>query len=349
MIRTRRSLPVFGLVTFLVCSAPAGTEPNDARAALTFEVASMELPAPQFVRVYASPLPSWKGTVTYAAGVMLNDTPYFLRPGGPYVDSFIAWALNRDFSEEQRRFLARTHAELERPRYYTPPGDPNSTQQLLYAVSLDDAKKMAAAYLEFSRDRYRHGIAPVQKEVKSLSERLADEQEKQPGAIRAAEAAEKAFQDLAKQVPYRDDKQALDAAAELDRMLNTAQVDIAGIQAALKAIQDQSKTLSSNVHPLKSKLEAMFVEESIALQAAEARKHMATTLRKQADGYIDLKQAMQSAAQEKDRIAHSISTLPEMIRQAQARLAGKIREEPRILNNRVFLYPVKQPAEPAGN
>ena len=302
----------------------------------------------------------WKGTVTYAAGVPFNYSPYFPRHGSGDRHGFIQFAQRRDLSEEQRQFLETTEGGLEAshsggrdpytlPDFYTPSEDPNSPQFLLYAVSLDDAKKMAEAYLRYASDSFRDRIAPRQDEVRKLSEKLAAEQQKLPEAIQSAEAAERAFREMAKQVPYREDKQALDAAAELDRMLNTAQVDIAGIQAALKAIQDQMKALSSNVHPLKSKLEAMFVEESIALQAAEARKHMATTLRKQADNYIDLKQAMQTANTEKDRLAHDLSVVPDMIRRAREILAAEMQKEPKIINNKVFIYPVKQAEEPAGN
>jgi len=354
MTRIRMLITVLSLVEILACSSLAGMELNDPNTSLTFENSSVELSSPSLQKVRAVRSP-WKGTVTYAAGIPSNSSQYFVRPGRADAGSFISFAQKRDISEEQRRFLETTYAGLEAdtsgretynpPDWYVPPGDPNSPQVLLYAVSLDDAKKMGEAYVQYALDRFRDTIAPIQREIDLYTKMLADFQQKQPEAIQAAEVASKAFHELAKQVPYRDDKQALEAAAELDKMLNAAQVDIAGMQAALKAIQDQMKTSSGNAS-LKSKLEAMFAEESVALQAAEARKGMATTLRKQADSYIDLKDAMQTAEREKDHVAHVIVTVPESIRQSIERLAVEMDKEPRVIGNKVFIYAVRPPDKP---
>jgi hypothetical protein len=342
MIRAKEFIMMFSLVAVLACSSVAGTEPNGAHTPLPFEVSSTELPAPWFNTVYPHPgVPAWNGTVTYAAGLARNASPYFLNYNSL---SFIEYARSLGISEQQRGFLARTHGGLEGGPVYAPPEDPNSPQFLLYAVSLDDAKKTAEAYLRFATASFNDAVRPVQAEVKKSSEKLADEQQKLPEANQAYEAAKKAFEGLQKQVPYRDDKQALDAAAELDKMLNTAQVDIAGIQAMLQAIQNHLTSLPSNNsnEAVKSKLEVMFVEESISLKAAEARKRMATTLRKQADSYIDLKAASERAEVEKDRLSHDVSLLPDMIRKAQEKLAAKMQQEPKIINNKVFIYPVRQ-------
>jgi hypothetical protein len=352
MIRTKILIVIFSPLAVFACTSAAGTEPNDANAPLTFEVSSIELPAPSLHQVRAMQSP-WKGTVTYAAGVPLNRSPYFPRHGTDDMRGFVPFAQSQDISADQRRFLETTFGGLEAqhtsrrggydlPDFYSPPTDPNAPQLLLYAVSLEDARKMAEAYLRYARDGFKDRIGPMQEEVKQLSERLADDQQKLPGTGPAAEAAKKAFDDLEKQVPYRDDKQALDAAAELDKMLNAAQVDIAGIQAALKAIQDYQRTRRGSP-AVDSKLEVMLVEESISLQGAEARKRMAVSLRKQADSYIDLKAAWQRAEGEKDRLAHDVFTLPEMIRRARQRLADKMEQEPRIIDDRVFIYPVKPP------
>jgi len=352
MIRTKESITVFSLVAVFACSSPAGPEPNDANIPLTFEISSLELPAPslQQVRYMQSP---WKGTVTYAAGVPRSHSRYFPGHGSGAVGGFIQFARSQDISEEQRRFLETTYGGLEAghsggrdpytlPDFYTPPDDPNSPQFLLYAVSLDDARKMAEAYRRYARNEFKEKVSPIQNELDTLSKRLADEQQKLPGAGQAYEAAKKAFEDLQKQVPYRDDKQALDAAAELDKMLNMAQVDIAGIRARIEVIQyEQGK------HPptaVATQLQIMFIEEAVALKGTEARKRMATTLRKQADSYIDLKGARDLAEAERDRLTHDVSVLPNMIQNARQKLADEMEQEPKIIDNKVFIYPVKPPS-----
>lgn len=350
MIRTKTSAAVLSLAAVFACSSAAGTEPNDANTPLTFEISSTVLPAPPLRQTHEVQSP-WNGTVTYAAGVPYNRSPYFPSHGGSNTYMFFRFVDRQDISKEQRRFLQTTGGGLKAahtaggrdyytlPDFYTPPEDPNSPQFLLYAVSPDDAKKMAEAYLRYARDTFKEQVTPMQDEIKKLSERLAAEQQKLPEAIQAEEAGKKTFEDLQKQVPYRDDKQAFDAAAELDKMLNTAQVDIAGIRAKIEAIQGYQKPHQGDAI-LSPKLELMFIEEAVALQGAEARKRMATTLRKQADSYIDLKAAWQRAEAEKDRLTHDVSLLPGMIQQAQQKLSPEMEQEPNIRDNKVFIYHV---------
>jgi len=353
MIRTRQSVTVFSLVAVFACSSATGAEPNDPNTLLTFENSSTVLPGPSFRQIRAMESP-WKGTVTYAAGVPYNRSPHFPSHGSGEARSFIAYALQHDLTKEQRHFLETTHGGLEvshsggrggrdyyvLPDFYTPPADPNAPQFLLYAVSLDDARKMAELYLRYARNRFKDKVAPVQNEIKTLSERLADEQQKLPGASQAYEAAKKAFEDLQKQVPYRDDKQALDAAAELDKVLNTAQVDMAGIRARVEVIQSYQRE-ERRGQDITSRLELMFIEEAVALRGAEARKNMAATLRKQADSYIDLKGARDLAELEKNRLTHDIAVLPEMIQNARQKLAVEMEREPKVVNNKVFIHSIR--------
>ena len=352
MIRTRESIVMFNLVAVIACTSTAGTEPNDANLPLTFESSSVVLPAPPLrqVRELRSP---WKGTVTYAAGVPDNRSPYFPHYGRP--EGFIQFVQGQDISKEQRRFLETTEGGMDvthtmsriaPPDYYIPPNDPNAPQLVLYAVSPDDARKMAQLYLRYAQGRFKSDIAPIQDRIAKLSAQLADEQQKLPGAIQAYEAAKKAFEDLQKQVPYRENNQALDAAAELDKMLNTAQVDMAGIRARIEVIQGYQRD-ERRGQDIASRLELMFIEEAVALRGAEARKNMATTLRKQADSYIDLKSARDVAELERDRLTHNVSSLPSLIQEAQQKLADEIEQEPKIISNKVFIYPVTEQGQHA--
>jgi hypothetical protein len=352
MTGTKDSLTVLGLVAAFACLSAAGTEPNDANTPLTFEMSPIVLPAPPLRQVRAMQAP-WNGMVTYVAGVPGNDSRFLPRPYGR-PQGFIHFVLRQDISREQRRFLETTEGGMDvthtsgpiaPPDYYIPPEDPNAPQLLLYAVSLDDAKKMAEAYLQYARERFQEQVTPIQKEFNTLSEKLASEQQKLPEAIQAYEAARKAFEDLEKQVPYRDDKQALDAAAELDKVLNMAQVDIAGIRARIEAIQNEQQTHPSTA--VTTQLQIMFVEEAVALKGTEARRNMATILRKQADSYIDLKSARDRAEAERDRLTQDVSVLPEMIRRVQETLAAAMQDEPRIIHNKVFIHPVRQETPPA--
>ncbi|MEN6576481.1 MAG: hypothetical protein ABFD90_09065 [Phycisphaerales bacterium] len=349
MIRTGRSTVVFVLAALLACSSLAGTEPAGDNAPLTFEVSSMEWPAPDLT--YSRPsggneIP-WKGTVAYVAGIPHRKDA--LIPSDA-MSLLFSHAQGLDISEKQRVFLggldAAIDAEMGRLNTkgrYTPPEDPNSVQVMLYAVSLEDAKRMAQWYVQHERDSFRQQVAYHQACIKETTEAVAGIQRKLSDLSEAEETAKKAMDEVKKRVPYRSAQQALDAAVELDKMLNAAQVEIAGVQATLKAIQDRTKPMASLNLPLdlRAKLEMMFVEQSISLQAAEARKRMATELRKQADAYMDLMQTLSSVTGEKEALANDLADKSEYLQAAQNQYPSLLQREPKVIDNKVFIYPVK--------
>ncbi len=357
MTRVRILTATLSLAVVLACPSLAGTEPNDANTPFVFEDSLVELPSPSLQRV-PGVKSTWKGMVTYAAGVPLNFSEYFVYPGhAGEVRSLISFAMKRDISSDQRRFLettwggfdedtSRVRERLDPPDWYVPSEYPNSPQILLYAVSLDDAKKMAEAYLRYAQDKFNSEVGEKQGEVERLSERLTDGQKRLPELIQSEEVTEKSLGEAKKQVPYRSVQQALDAAAELDKLLNTAHVEIAGIQARLKAIEAVPPNQPTAVA---SRLQMMRVEESISLQAAEARKRMAMELRKQADTYMDLTDAFAQITEQRESLARSMPVRSQMLRRAQQALSDLLQKEPKIIGNKVFLYPVKRPDMPVEN
>ena len=91
----------------------------------------------------------------------------------------------------------------------------------------------------------------------------------------------------------------------------------------------------------------MFVEEAIALRTAEARKREATDLRAQAASYIDLNRTIKSAAEEKKSLAVDLRDAPTRLNRYRAELAKRKEQEPKVLDNKVFIYPVSPLIGPA--
>ena len=100
---------------------------------------------------------------------------------------------------------------------------------------------------------------------------------------------------------------------------------------------------------MKEKLEGMYVEQSISLQAAEARKRMATELRKQADTYIDLMQALPRITKEKEQLSAMLPDWAKRLEEARRELSVLMQERPRIIDNTVYIYRVAGANAPAGN
>jgi hypothetical protein len=154
-----------------------------------------------------------------------------------------------------------------------------------------------------------------------------------------------------------------EAVSELDRMLNNAQIEVAGITAKIEAIQSyrQSRVVVQDAQgravpatqpvtppETTAKLNAMFIEESIALRAAQAREQMATRLREQANRFIDLKSTLANAPGEKKALTETLETAQRSLSSWQDNLANTKQQQPQI-PAKVVIYPVLWADEPAQN
>ena len=86
----------------------------------------------------------------------------------------------------------------------------------------------------------------------------------------------------------------------------------------------------------------MFIEESISLEAAQARKRMATELRKQADHYIDLMQALPRIVREQEQLTRDLPYLSERLQQAKQELPFLTLYQPTALDKKAFIYPIRR-------
>lgn len=97
-----------------------------------------------------------------------------------------------------------------------------------------------------------------------------------------------------------------------------------------------------------AKLDAMLVEESIALRGAEARRQMASRLREQASRFVDLKSTLANAAAEKKTLADNLAEDRKALPGRRNWLAVAKQGEPKI-PDKVIIYPVKWENRPSQN
>ena len=347
---------VIALLT-IVLPVVSASEPNDVRGSIRFELQAEALGPFSAKRVLQSGGPTTAPFVrqkpTYAAGVPREGSYRFLaNVGTPYVGQFIRFAMEHGgLSAAQNKFLQTTKGLLEAnreggpaPQWYRPEDEPNSPRQLLlYAVTLEDAKKMAQAYYEYAVDYFNRQIDHLDKLMAEKKARIATAEKRTSEIDRLADTTQKSLDEFQKTVPYRTENEAHEAVGELDRMLNAAQVEIAGIKARIAAIQryqqQEQQEIRDQARLGSSRLNAMFIEECIALQGAEAREQMATRLRRQANRFLDLKSTLASAATEKQ-------TLTETLHADQMNLAvmedqmKSAREEQPSIPDTIAIYPV---------
>ncbi|MEN6427191.1 MAG: hypothetical protein ABFE13_17690 [Phycisphaerales bacterium] len=209
----------------------------------------------------------------------------------------------------------------------------------MYAMTLEDAKGLAQTYVDCAVSGFEGWNKDCENRLKE-GEAMTAELEKRMRELEVAvQGAETSVTEIQKRVAYRTRQEAMEAIAELDRMRNAAQVDIAGIQAKIAAIQKWQ-----NEHPgqvVLEQLKAMFVEESIALEAAEARRKMATQLRGDADKFVDARQILDNASGDKEKLADEMATNKENVALQRRGLDGSRKLRPRIGERPITIYPIE--------
>jgi hypothetical protein len=221
--------------------------------------------------------------------------------------------------------------------------DPNSPERVvLYAVTLDDAKKMARAYFQFAKREFRLRVATAEKYIGIATENIESGEKRIAELDQQSATARQVLEDFQKTVPYRTESEAHAAIGELDRMLNAAQVEIAGIKAKMEAIQGYQREMVRRAmeQTSRERVDMMFVEESIALRGAQAREQMATRLREQANRFVDLKSTLTNAPAEKQTLIESLKPTRGELATWQSKLESAPQNEPQI-PNKVVIYPVQ--------
>lgn len=348
-------IPLAAIAVFLAGSSIAwASEPNDSGIPLKFEVKSTAI-GPLSPRRAGDPQSFGPWRPTYAAGIPFEGGGRYLNiVGAPAAGEFIRTALKREgLSTTQKEFLQATQDFLrsERqggpiPQWRSMDDADGSRQLLLYAMTLEDAKGMAEAFTGFVLEKWRRNADIHKGYIKEFEGRITAAQQRIGELEKAIEDSEQTLNSLKQKLPYRTEKEAMEAIAELDRMLNAAQVDIAGIQSKIKATQDylRSGELRKD-EAIRAKLQVMFVEESIALQGAEARKKMATQLRTDANRFLDVQQSLANAKRETAELQEKITVSREEASKAQHRWELVMTEKPQITDHTVAIYPVRWVAE----
>ncbi len=353
MLNDKKRQLVSALIVAVTCSIAWPGEPNDNTVRLSLEISPMSL-GPLGKYRGAGP-PSWRRfgeyRPGYAAGVTSegSGSRFFAHPGQASTREFIHFALDRSrFSTAQKSFVQATGGLLEAqrnggpaPQWYDPQDEPNRPRQLLlYAVTLEDAEEMAHVYYQYAMNGFHRQIDVLEELIRTTTQKIEEAEKRVLEIERLSQTTQNSLEELQKAVPYRTENEAHEATGELDKMLSAAQVEIAGIRARIDAIQEYQEQMRQGIPAEISRLRMMFIEESIALQGAEARQRMATLLREQANRFIDLKSTLANMDIEKENLGGDLQRHRANLKVAGQQLKSAREEEPTI-PAKVTVYPVK--------
>lgn len=340
MISSRKCQLVIAVISVCICSLALCQEPNAPRTELKFEISKDEK--------------AWIQDSSYRPGVgpikPTHAAEFHLRDPGPHTQLDLHFSFKsvpktkagESLSQAQRDFLIGSDA-------WAITGQGNVVRHCLtvclYAVSEDDAKRMAEALIEGLTDRTNTRMQGLKNRLGELEGKIAEAKRR----IAEAEAEHKNTQPelerVGKNVHYRDHLEAEEEVVGFNKMLNTLNIELSGIRARLATIeffQAKGKVEGHAASETVDKLEQMYVEQTIELKAAEAKVNTTTALRRGAETFVNLSRRLQAAESNKHNLSNDLKRYEADMRSVEGELADLTpKMPPKVFQNKVTIYPVR--------
>jgi hypothetical protein len=293
---------------------------------------------------------------------------YHRIPSEPHMNSVLQTTAGKSISQLQREFIKTTGNMTSKQAVSssrrTLLGMEYSSGRILYelhAVSKEDARKMAEAFTEVLLKENNAALKPqldkflgtFQVERAEYLQDIEDIRQKTPVKERELKDLRAKFADLRKGRWYQSTDQAKKAMLELNTILNTESIELAGLLAKRKAIEKHRSDVEHKVknrstvmirrwEPILISLEQKYIDLMIDLDVAKAREETALTLRGQAQAFLDLSDRM-------NQVDHEVSRLEPDLSRSESNLASleKLLAQPKppmlplqIHRNEVKIRPV---------
>ncbi len=218
----------------------------------------------------------------------------------------------------------------------------------LYAVSEEDARRMIEAFIEIRSEKANRRRLEYVTELRKNQEEMA----KAKGLLLGKEAllpTVKAEYDKSKEYAhaFSADTEAAEHAKqtmlEMSKMLDTLDVELAGIREKLTVINDYWSKRGEMSEAARGKLQEMEIEQMVELKGAEARRKAAVAIRKREKDFLDLFDQWLSLDSEVKGLRSTIDNRQKHIAEYEAILANPKPDmlPPQIYQNKVTIYPVR--------
>jgi len=217
----------------------------------------------------------------------------------------------------------------------------------LYAVSEADARRMIEALIEILGERPKEIRLKYAKMLREAREEMAKAKGLLPGK-EALLRSVKGEYDKSKESSHafladtEAAEQAKQTILEMGKMLDTLDVELAGIREKLKVIQDYWSQDGTWAKEAFAKLQEMQIIQTIELKGAEARRKAAVAIRQREKDFLDLFDQWTSLDSEVKHLKSTIESREKRIAQIEAILANPKPDmlPPKIYQDKVVIYPV---------
>ncbi len=340
------------IVLILTCNfaLQAAEEPNDPNdSQIKIEISDEVKPwnGPRRVRlVRGKPVETYDQVSirpTYKAEgfVRIKDVPCLLP------ECLLKTSAAAAMSEKQQEFMEESTEAF----IFIGPSTTTGPQRYfeLYAVSEADARKMVEVLIEILGE----GPKQIRLEYARRLREAREEMAKAKGLLPGKEAllpSVKAEYDKSKESshPFLADTEAADQAkqtiVEMGKMLDTLDVELAGIREKLKVIQDYWTQEGEWTKEALAKLQELQIIQTIELKGAEAGRKAAVAIRQREKDFLDLFDKWTSLESEIDSLRSTIRSREERISKYEETLANPKPDmlPPKIYENKVVIYPVAE-------
>jgi len=351
MIRSRLHQLTIVFVLAVMCLASVGSEPNDVKMKLKFEVD--EAQSKPWIRSRGTVNPLGRGPIEPShVAVFHIRRPSAKMPSGPEgILQILQTSAAKSLSEQQRKFVSGSDALV----WWGIDEVQNHDTVLIYAVSEEDARKTVEAYFEIAVNKADDERKKFEGHIREAKAKLDEIEEALPKKQQQAEKAREQYNRVKADFhPSLSDDEAYGKAKEtmlqVDKMLDVIEIELAGIREKLTVINEYRKTPQSMEDHMRLrqlpegmlvKLEQMYVEQTIELKSAEARKQAALKIRGRDTGFLGLFNRCRSLEIAVKTLVRDREGYSSAQQRLQEGLEDPERLPPVVYQDKVTIYPVK--------
>jgi len=280
--------------------------------------------------------------------------PHVDMPSGyPGILQILKTAAGQSLSEQQQEFITASDAIT----WWGIDAIKNHDKVLLYAVSQEDAKKMAQAYLEIHENETNARRQEYEQYVKDRKQEIIEIKKVLPEKQKQADEMEPKYMEIKKTRYFSlsDDEayeKGKETMLEMDKMLDVLEIELAGIREKMSIINEYRKTPQDTQaierrrklpDGMLLKLEQMFVEQTIELKSVEARKQAATKIRNRDKTFVELFIRWKNLKDEVFKLKANLESAEKQAKDIEEILTNPEPDmlPPEIYQNKVTIYPMQ--------
>jgi hypothetical protein len=349
MIKLKKAQVIIVLISVCTCGFLTAAGPNVAETKLKFEIDNKI--TQQWLsghnRLGQGPIKP-----TYVAIFHIRRPHVDMPSGQSGILQILKTSAGQSLSQQQQKFLTASDAIT----WWGIDAIKNHDTVFLYAVSEEDAKKMVQAYFEIPANNAKARRQEYEKYMEDNKQKIAEIEKTLPEKQKQADETEPKFLEImnTRYLPLSNEEayeKAKETILEMDKKLDTLEIELAGIRVKMAVIDEYRKTPQDTQaierrrklpEGMLVKLEQMFIEQTIELKSAEAREQAAVKIRNREKDFVNLYVQWTNIKGEVYKLKANLEDAKKRVQDMEQRLANPepYMLPPEIYQNKVTIYPV---------